>query len=142
MRRFLAAAAGSLLIALAVAGPAAAASPFTTFAASSHCSPVGVNDFLGFKSWDACLGHSAAGAPRITGLNDIWLIALMLMEDFIKAAAYVAVGFVIWGGVKYVKSQGDPTQVDQARQIIDHALFGLVITMIAIAIVNLIARAF
>lgn len=102
----------------------------------------GIAAFLGLKPWHACLQKDSNGVPQITQLNDIWLIVLPLIEDALKIAGYVAAGFVIWGGVKYLKSQGDPGEITQARQIIHNALFGLVLAMISVAIVNLIAGAF
>ena len=101
----------------------------------------GVATFLFLKSWDSCLAHDANGVPQPTGLNSIWVIVLTLLEDAIKAAGYVAVGFVTWGGIKYLKSQGDPGQINEARQIIYNALFGLLLTLISVAIVNFVAGA-
>jgi hypothetical protein len=117
----------------------AATAPYTTFAATCRG---GVAAFLGFRAWDACLEHDAKGVPQITKLNDFWLIVLVIVEDIIKAAGYVAVGFIVWGGVKYTKSQGESGELQQARQIIHNALFGLVIVVIAIAIVTFITGAF
>lgn len=102
----------------------------------------GVESFLGLRSWDSCLTLGDNGKPQIVGLNDVWLIILVVVEDFIKVAAYVAAGFVVWGGIKYLKSQGDPGETTQARQIIHNALFGLLITLISIAIVTTVARTF
>lgn len=112
--------------------------PLTTMAA---CGTGGVSEFLGLKSWDSCLDHNANGAPEIKSLSQVWLIILPLLEDAIKIAGYTAAGFVIWGGIKYVKSQGDPGQFNEARQIIYNALFGLLLAMISVAIVNFIAGA-
>jgi hypothetical protein len=126
-------------VAVAPAAPTAAASPVTTFGAA--CANT-VAFFLGFQTWDSCLDHAPGGAPRIQGINDIWIIILTLMDDFIKAAGYAAVGFVVWGGIKYTKSQGAPGETEQARQIIYNALFGLVIVLISVAIINLIMSGF
>lgn len=103
---------------------------------------VGVESFLGLKSWDSCLEKDANGVPQIKKLSDIWLILLPILEDAIKVAGYTAAGFVIWGGIKYIKSQGDPGQINEARQVIYNALFGLLLAMISVAIVNFIAGAF
>jgi hypothetical protein len=127
-------------MACAVPAPAkavAAPQPLTQFAACSG----GVASFLLLKPWDACLTKDSKGVPQITKLTDVWLILLPLIEDAIKVAGYAAAGFVIWGGVKYIKSQGDPGQFNEARQIIYNALFGLLLAMISVAIVNFIAGA-
>lgn len=116
----------------------ASVSPLTTMAA---CGTGGVAEFLGLKSWDSCLDHDANGGPIIKSLSSIWLILLPLLEDAIKIAGYTAAGFIIWGGIKYIKSQGDPGQFNEARQIIYNSLFGLLLAMISVAIVNFIAGA-
>jgi hypothetical protein len=126
-----------LLFALAVPVPAQATSPVTNMAACG----AGAANFLGLESWDSCL-QKKYGTVRITELNDIWLIVLPIIEDFIKAGGYLAVGFLIWGGIKYIKSQGDPKQISESQQTITNALIGLIITILSVAIVTFVAGAF
>ena len=121
--------------------PAQAASVLQTFAAGCG-KDAGVAEFLLLKSWDTCLTRDAKDVPQITKLSDIWLILLPILEDAIKVAGYTAAGFVIWGGIKYLKSQGDPGQINEARQVIYNALFGLLLAMISVAIVNFVSGAF
>lgn len=140
IKRFLASLAvvgGLLFVAVPAPANATAAQPLTTFSACSG----GVASFLMLKSWDACLTKDSNGKPQLTKLTDVWLILLPLLEDAIKVAGYTAAGFVIWGGIKYIKSQGDPGQFNEARQIIYNALFGLLLAMISVAIVNFVAGA-
>lgn len=129
------------LLGMPVAAHAAntAPTPFTQVAAACKNSALGI---VLLKSWDSCLDHDANGVPIIKSLANIWLILLPLLEDAIKVAGYTAAGFIIWGGIKYVKSQGDPGQINESRQTIFNALFGLILAMISVAIVNFIARAF
>jgi hypothetical protein len=133
----------ALVVGLAFMGSQTAHASTTTSPLSimAACSAGGVTEFLGLKAWDSCLDHNANGAPEIKSLAQVWLIILPLLEDAIKIAGYTAAGFVIWGGVKYVKSQGDPSQFNEARQVIYNALFGLFLAMISVAIVNFIAGA-
>jgi hypothetical protein len=138
-------AAASLVLVMAFCAattvPAHAAASPATFVAADCGASAGVASFLGLKSWDTCLQHDGNGTPKITKLSDVWLIILPLLEDAIKVAGYAAAGFVIWGGIKYMKSQGDPGQFNEARQVIYNALFGLLLAMISVAIVNFIAGA-
>jgi len=137
IKRFFAALAVMGMLTVAMPAPAsAAAQPLTNFGACSGS----VAAFLSLKPWDACL-TKANGKPVITKLSDVWLIALPVLENAIKIAGYVAAGFVLWGGVKYLKSQGDPGQINEARQVIYNALFGLVLAMISVGIVNFVAGA-
>jgi hypothetical protein len=109
---------------------------------AGDCGGNGVAGFLGFRAWDACLAHDATGTPQITALEDVWRIAIIVVEFFIKIGGYLAAGFIIWGGIKYLKSQGEPGETAQARQIINNALLGLVISLMSVAIVQFIAGAF
>lgn len=131
-----------LLLVLVQVVPAAAIDTSEGGGGGAGSCRTGVAEFLGFNSWDSCLGHTAEGVPILRGLADIWYIAVVIIDDFLKVCVYVAIGFIVWGGVKYLKSQGDPGETTQARQIIHNSLFGLIITILAVAIVNFTASTF
>lgn len=122
-------------VVILVPSPARAAvpAPVTQFAA---CDP---GNFFTFPTWYACLPKDADGHPRINQLSDVWLIIIPLIESAIKLAGYVAVGFVIWGGILFVKSQGNPGNIVSARDTIRDAIIGLVICISAVAIVQFMA---
>lgn len=98
--------------------------------------------FFGLKNWDACIAKDANGVPQLDDITDIWHVAIVIIEDFVKIGGYLAVGYFIWGGFKYVKSQGEPGEITQARTIINNALLGLVIVLISVAIIQFIAGTF
>lgn len=95
--------------------------------------------FFGFPPWYACLQKDASGGPKLTKLEDLWLIAFPLLETAIKAAGYAAIGFILWGGIRFIKSQGNPGEITAARDTIRDALIGLVICISAVAIVQFMA---
>ena len=53
----------------------------------------------------------------------------------LSMAGIAAVGVIIYGGIKYLTAQGDPGKIKQASQIIAYALIGLIVVMVAGAIV-------
>lgn len=53
-------------------------------------------------------------------------------------AGLVAVAFIIYGGIKYVISQGDPGKTRAATQSIIYAVVGLVVVLMAAAITALV----
>ena len=55
-------------------------------------------------------------------------------------AGIVAIGFVVYGGILYVTSQGSPDQTQKAQSTIQNALIGLVIAMIAVAVVSFLGN--
>lgn len=54
------------------------------------------------------------------------------------ASGMIAVGVIIYGGIKYITSQGEPNKVKQASQIIAYALVGLAVVGLAAAITNFV----
>lgn len=114
----------------------AAASPITQFAACGSQS-----NFFGFPAWDACLPKEN-GKPVIKALDDVWKIAFPIVETMIKATGYIAVGFIIWGGIKYTKSGGEPGNISGAQATITNAIIGLVIAVLSVVIVRFVADRF
>ena len=99
-------------------------------------------NFLFFPPWYKYLGSSGAGAncsPVIGNINDVWLIVAAIVEILLRVAALAAVVFIIWAGVEYLTSQAEPAKVAKARQMLIDALVGLVIALLATAIINFIA---
>ncbi|HEU5121660.1 MAG TPA: pilin [Candidatus Saccharimonadales bacterium] len=70
--------------------------------------------------------------------TDVLLVALGVVDILIRIAALVAVGFVIYGGFRYMTSQGSPDGTKAAQSTIINALVGLVVAILAAAIVSFI----
>jgi hypothetical protein len=100
-------------------------------------------DFLFFPTWykylDGTPDANGLCTPKITGINDLWLIVAAIIEILLRVAALAAIGFIIYGGFEYLTSQGEPDKTTRARGTIINALVGLVIAISAAAIVNFIA---
>ena len=103
-------------------------------------------DFLGLKPWYAYLTPKPDCTPNINlsgdspdRFNVLWLIVLALFEDLLRIAGLVAVGFVIWGGIRYVTSQGEPENTRAAYGTIFNAIIGLGIAIIAASAVSFVA---
>lgn len=65
-------------------------------------------------------------------------IGINVLSIALQIAGYIAVGFVIWGGLKYVLAAGDSGKLASAKNIIQNALIGLLIALSAVAILNFI----
>ena len=82
---------------------------------------------------DAAGGGGQKGlAPQIKTVIDILL--------FIIGA--VAVIMIILGGIRYVLSNGDSSQISGAKNTILYAVIGLVVALLAYAIVNFVVAQF
>lgn len=128
-------AAFSLLLIAVTPAPASAA-PWAQFGATCTNKPV-----LTFSSWYKGL-QCEGTQPQITKLNDIWIIALNVVEWVIGLAAYTTVAFIIWGGFKYMKSRGDPGQLVEAKNTITQAVIGLGVALASTAIVLFVQSLF
>jgi len=120
----------------------------TQFAAG--CTPKG-GAFLGFPTWYKYLngvsspngvGSPNACLPKITALSDIWLVVAAVIEILLRIAGYAAIIYVIYGGIQYVTSQGEPDKAGRAKQTIMNALIGLIIAISATILVTFIAGRF
>lgn len=67
-------------------------------------------------------------------------IGLAIVDILLRLAAIIAVVFVLYGGVRYILSQGEPDQTKKARGTVINAVIGLVITMLATAAVNFLGN--
>jgi lysylphosphatidylglycerol synthetase-like protein (DUF2156 family) len=107
--------------------------------------------FFGIPPWYKYLvtsglmaSNKVTGACELVGsikfdesgwIQIVALIGMALLDMALRVAGLVAVGFVIYGGIQYVTSQGEPDKTKDAQQTIINALIGLVIALIAAPIV-------
>jgi hypothetical protein len=69
------------------------------------------------------------------------LIGAALVELLLVIGGFVAVLFIIVGGVQMIMSRGEPDKIAGARRTILNALIGMVITIMSVAIVRMVAGA-
>ena len=98
-------------------------------------------DFLGLPTWYkyAC-GHDFRFLADKNGPSDIPLVILAIVEIMLRIAALAAIAYVVFGGVKYVVSQGEPDKISEAKGTIINALAGLLIATFAVAFVSFIGN--
>lgn len=81
------------------------------------------------------------------GLGNIGSIQLPKLITFsinllLTVAVLLAFFFVLFGGLKWMLSQGDKKQVEEAQKTLTFAIVGLVITFLSFFILNIIGFAF
>ena len=100
---------------------------------------------LTFPAWyrgiqDAGSCDIAAPPSDKAGLQKyIWTIVLNVIEFLLQLVAYLAAGFIIFGGYKYLVSAGSADGMSKAKTTITNAVIGLVLSLMAVAIVNVIS---
>lgn len=133
--------AGSVvLLGLATPSTVAASGP-------THCTKP---TFFGLEPWyqyipvqivkdDNGNTHCDIASFNVSGnASGFLLIALALLDDLLRIAGLVAIGYTIFGGFKYITSQGEPSETAAARSTILYALIGLAVALIAVAVVSFI----
>lgn len=93
-------------------------------------------NFLGFTSWDCGIEPNIDSEEKLK--TSIWQIAANVATDITVAAAYLVIGYVIYGGYQYTFSGGDPSKVATGKKTLTQAFIGLAIVMSAYAIVSTI----
>jgi len=119
----------SLFIVLALAGVTTLALGANSFAVVDPSAEVGK-------------GVVGAGGDK----SDTGTALPKLIQDVVNVLLYVigavAVIMIVIGGIRYTTSNGDSSQVTSAKNTILYAVVGLVIALLAYAIVNFVVNAF
>jgi hypothetical protein len=121
------------------------AAPMPVSAAGSGCS-----SFLGFPAWYDGLTKGdceimSPNDPDVGGIqNFIMRIAMNVVGIVLVGVAYVSIGFILYAGLLLIKgitgeSPGSPKIAATARKMILNACIGLVLSLIAITVVDFIA---
>ena len=111
------------------------AAPTSTYADNGNYIPSDDCEvILGLKSWNCNV--------RITDENSlkagIWTIAANIATDITVIAAYLIVGFIIYGGYLYIFSGGEPGKVATGKKTLNQAFIGFAIALSANIIMNVI----
>lgn len=103
--------------------------PFIALAGGTNVSPC-----VGATGIEGALCNISSGGigPLIQGI--IILIVVM--------AVVIALIYLLYGGIKWIMSKGEKTEVESARNHITAAITGLIVVFLAIFIVFLIASIF
>ena len=72
----------------------------------------------------------------------IFKIVANLIEALFYIVGYVSLAMIIWGGFKYMMQGDSSSGTEDAKKTIMNAVIGLIISIFAVVIVNLIAGAF
>lgn len=96
---------------------------------------------LTFPTWHCNLPRQN-GEVAIKELNDFWTIAINIIEILIQFAAYIAAAYVVWGGFKYIKSEGNASKIAESKAVIINSIVALGLAITATAIVEFVASRF
>jgi len=72
--------------------------------------------------------------------SDVLLVVLALIDDLLRVAGLIAVGYLIYASISFITSQGNSEDAAHARGAAINALVGLVIALLAIVFVQFIGN--
>lgn len=104
---------------------------------ATRCLP-GSGFELNFPTWYKYLDCGPYGVPKVEQLTDVWKIGAAILEMLIYVAGVTTVFFLIFGGIKYITSQGQPERLNLAKNTLFYAAVGLILAIAASAIVQFI----
>lgn len=82
-------------------------------------------------------------SPSEVGLAKfIYKIILNVTEAMFYIVGYVSLGMIIWGGFKYMLFGDSSGGIEAAKKTIMNAIIGLIISIFAVIIVNVVSGAF
>ncbi len=93
----------------------------------------------GTKSNDGTYKGCSADQGGVQGQQDDLMGVLnVVINVVLGVVGFVAVAMIIMGGISYTTSQGDAAKTTKARNTILYGVVGLVIALLAFAIVNFV----
>ena len=90
-------------------------------------------NLLGMVSWDCNVVFKKGDIG-----GGVWGIAANVLTDISVIAAYLIIGYVIYGGYLYMFSNGEAAKVAAGKKTLTQAFIGLAIVMLASVILNAI----
>ena len=79
-----------------------------------------------------------SGNSGISQNNDLMATLTTVINVIVGAIGFVAVVMIVIGGISFATSQGDSGKVAKARNTILYGVVGLVVALLAFAIVNFV----
>lgn len=67
---------------------------------------------------------------------------MAIIELLLRISGLIAVGFIIFGSIQYITSQGSPDSLKGAKSTITNAIVGLVIAMVATGFIQFLGGVF
>lgn len=114
-------------------------------APTANAAPVTCDkSLLGYPAWNKglqCDDKTGMVVAEGMKLNDVWGIALNIVQWIIVTVGYVALAMIIWSGFQYMIAQGEPSKIESAKSSLLNAVIGLVIALSAVIIIQTIQRA-
>lgn len=93
--------------------------------------------------FDKCGGSGSTEVCKATAPdNNVSSMAKTIINILLTILGIIAVIMIIFGGIRYTTSGGDSSRVKAAKDTIMYSVVGLVVAILAFAIVNFVTTQF
>ena len=89
-----------------------------------------------------CEGQGQSAVCKEQKENSLDPMIQIIVGTLIFVVAALSVIMIIVGGIKYVVSNGDAGRIKSAKDTIQYAIVGLIVALLAYAIVNFVLNQF
>jgi len=86
------------------------------------------------QNWGGCVD-----ANGVASLNCLPVVFSNIVRAALMFVGVIAVFLIIWAGIKFIRSGGDPKEAQSARSMITYAIIGLILVLSSFAIIYFIA---
>src|SRR5688572_19495480 len=86
--------------------------------------------------------QDANGKFKIEDINDFGIIIGNIIQMLLTLGGVLAVIYIIWAGIQYIISSGDPKKTAEAKSGLTYAVVGLVLSAAAYLLVDFFAGRF
>lgn len=63
-----------------------------------------------------------------------------VIQIMVTLSGFIAAGFIVWGGVGYITSSGNPEALDKSKKTILYSAIGLTLVLSAFVISNIVSQ--
>lgn len=92
--------------------------------------------------WDACLESitdpQTGNVTQVPTLQCIPIVFHNIVSGALMFAGAVALFMIVYAGIRYITSRGDPKAVEGARNTLTWAIIGLIIILVSFTIINFV----
>lgn len=92
--------------------------------------------------FDQCSGNSDSAVCKAQGTDNAASMLQIVINILLFLVGSVAVIMIVVGGIRYTTSNGNASQTKEAKDTILYSVIGLIVAMMAYAIVNFVVSWF
>ena len=130
MKKVILSAIAAVLMVLGLSGVATMSPAYAANPICPNGQPSKTSDLSGCSEWD----------NSNLKKDDLMSSLQVIINVVVGVIGFVAVVMIIMGGISFATSQGDSSKVAKARNTILYGVIGLIVSLLAFAIVNFVLK--